>query len=40
MNFPFQRGAEIKNQSIVCTSKRDDSNKNKKFFLKKHIIVK
>jgi hypothetical protein len=29
MNFPFQRGAEVKNQSIISTSKRDDRHKKK-----------
>jgi hypothetical protein len=30
MNFPFQRGAEEKIQSIITTPKRDDKHKNKK----------
>jgi hypothetical protein len=30
MNFPFQRGAEVKNQSIITTQKRDDRHKKKK----------
>jgi hypothetical protein len=30
MNFPIQRGAEVKNRSIITTPKRDDRHKNKK----------
>jgi hypothetical protein len=35
MNFPIQRGAEVKNRSIITTPKRDDRHKKKT-----HIIVK
>jgi hypothetical protein len=34
MNFPFPRGAEVKNQSIISTPKHDDGHKKKT-----HIIV-
>jgi hypothetical protein len=30
MNFPFQRGAEVKNQNIITTPKRDDRHEEKK----------
>jgi hypothetical protein len=34
MNFPFQRGAKVKNRSIITTQKSDDRHKNKKKKLK------
>jgi hypothetical protein len=39
MNFSFQRGAEVKNRSIITTPKSDDRHKNKKN-KNTHIIVK
>jgi hypothetical protein len=45
MNFPFQIGAEVKNQSIITTPKNDDrhknknKNKNKKKIKKKHTSL-
>ena len=35
MNFPIQRGAEVKNRSIITTPKSGDRHKKKT-----HIIVK
>jgi len=35
MNFPFQKGAEVKNKSIISPPKRDDRHKN----TKKHTII-
>jgi hypothetical protein len=29
IKFPFQKGAEVKNQSTITTTKRDDRHKKK-----------
>jgi hypothetical protein len=37
MNFSFQRGAKVKNQSIISTQKRDDRQKKKTYIIVKSI---